>query len=330
LHAGAKLGEQLLHALVRQVWVLLGAGEDELLGSDGLVEDEPAISHPGAPNMAQRREVIAARDEVIGQPLARRVQPHRAGTRDDANTVARPNGVPVVHALRVVPGPVGVHEVRTRSFGDADHAAVHVGRHAGDHVLRGGPPAVSRPALAHQVEVSANSAGSDDGARCTEFELPRGRSGGCLAARKVRCFQDCAAHAFDAGAPVGPGTGDQLIDAVAELEAEAALLLHLLDLLAEDADDLRPRPPGQMEAWHAVAVTGGVAGAALGPTDGGQNVEPQVLEVAALLVGGKADVSRPQAFGQRSFGVSSNWAEFSQSRQARSSLSLTPMSRCSG
>src|SRR5699024_8622608 len=164
LHARAKLGEQLLHALVRQVWVLLGAGEDELLGSDGLVEDEPAISHPGAPNMAQRREVIAARDEVIGQPLARRVQPHRAGTRDDANTVARPNGVPVVHALRVVPGPVGVHEVRTRSFGDADHAAVHVGRHAGDHVLRGGPPAVSRPALAHQVEVSANSAGSDYGA----------------------------------------------------------------------------------------------------------------------------------------------------------------------
>src|SRR5699024_5770371 len=127
-------------------------------------------------------------------------------------------------------------------------------------------------------------------ARCTEFELPRGRSGGCLAARKVRCFQDCAAHAFDAGAPVGPGTGDQLIDAVAELEADAALLLQLLDLLAEDADDLRPRPPGQMEAWHAVAVTGGVAGAALGPTDGGQNVEPQVLEVAALLVGGKADV----------------------------------------
>src|SRR5699024_10728721 len=182
-------------------------------------------------------------------------------------------------------GPVSVHEVRTRGFGDADHPAIHVGRHAGNHVLRCGSPAARRPALAHQVKVSANSAGGDDGARRPELELPHRCSGGRLAARKVRCFQDCAAHAFDAGAPVGPGTGDQLIDAVAELEADAALLLQLLDLIAEDADDLRPRPPGQVEAWHAVAVTGGIAGAALGPTDGGQNVEPQVLEVAALLIG---------------------------------------------
>src|SRR5699024_6084664 len=70
----------------------------------------------------------------------------------------------------------------------------------------------------------------------------------------------------------------------------APLLLQLLDLLAEDANDLRARSPGQVETGHAVAVPGGVAGAALGPADGGQDVEPQVLEVAALLIGGEADV----------------------------------------
>src|SRR5699024_11851164 len=86
LHAGSELGEQLLHTLVREIRVLLGTGEDELLGGDGLVQDEPAVTHPGAPNMAQSREVIAARNEVAGQPLPRSVQPHRARTWDDADS----------------------------------------------------------------------------------------------------------------------------------------------------------------------------------------------------------------------------------------------------
>src|SRR5699024_10961249 len=107
--------------------------------------------------------------------------------------------------------------------------------------------------------VSANSAGGDDGARRPELELPHRCSGGRLAAREIRCFQDRAAHALDPGAPIGPSFRDQLVDAVAELEADAPLLLQLLDLLAEDANDLRARSPGQVETGHAVAVPGGVA-----------------------------------------------------------------------
>ncbi len=75
--------------------------------------------------------------------------------------MARPDRVPVPDALDVVPHPVTVDQPRARGLGDADHPAVDMFRHAGDHVFRWIAEALG-PVLPDQIVIAAEAAGGDD------------------------------------------------------------------------------------------------------------------------------------------------------------------------
>ena len=90
--------------------------------------------------VAQGPERVVARQARVGQPPAQRVEPHRRRAGQDPDAVARPDRVPVLHALGVVPHAVAVDEMDARGRGDVEHAAVDVRRNPRHHRPRAGCP----------------------------------------------------------------------------------------------------------------------------------------------------------------------------------------------
>jgi hypothetical protein len=202
--------------------------------------------------------------------------------------VVGPHRVPVVDALDVGPHPVPVDHRRARGLGDALHPAVDVGRHAGDEVLGGGADAVGGPAPPHQLVVVADASGGDDDVGRAVLEVARSVAVGPHPACSVVGGEHGAAHADDRAV-----LDDELVDLVAEGEAYEPGLLGPLDRLGEDAHDLGPGAPGEVEAWDRVAVAGRTPVTALGPADEGERAEAQSAQVVALLAVGEVDV-RPR------------------------------------
>ena len=151
VRAGTQLAGELPEFLVREIRVLLRAGEDELFIRDSLVEHEPGIAVAGAADMRERGQVVGAGEQVGGQALALRVEPEAGRSRDNADAVAGSDGIPVGHAFRVVPHAVRVDQVGVGRSRDVDAPAIHVRRHAGDHVFRARSPAILRPHFADLV-----------------------------------------------------------------------------------------------------------------------------------------------------------------------------------
>src|SRR5258708_5130301 len=75
--------------------------------------------------------------------------------------MARPDRRPVPDALDIVPHPVAVDPPCAGGLGDADHPAVDMLGHAGDHVPGRFPQAL-RPVLPDQIVIAADAAGGDD------------------------------------------------------------------------------------------------------------------------------------------------------------------------
>jgi hypothetical protein len=206
------------------------------------------------------------------------------GPGQDADAMARPDRVVVPEALGVVPHAVRVDDPAARLLGDREHAAVHMGGHAGDHGLgRGAEP--GRPVLPYEIVVGADAAGGDDHDRGAQLELADDRTGAGLAAGGAARLQDRAAYAGD-----GAARGHEPVDAVPELEGHLVGLDRGPHLLLERLDDRRSRAPGDVEAGHGVAVSVRETAAPLGPADDREPLHPEAGEPGALLTGGEVDV----------------------------------------
>ncbi|KAJ0163891.1 hypothetical protein CTA2_2171 [Colletotrichum tanaceti] len=278
--------EELPHALARHVRVLLGAREGELAGDDALVEDEPRVVVARGADVLERAERVGAREQEGRQPLACRVEPQRARRRQHADAVVRPDGVPVLQALGVVPHAVAVDDVGAGRLRDADHAAVDVGRHADDKVLGHlGAEPVDGPRRLDGLDVAADAARGDGDGGSVEFKVAGHVAVGLDAARRVVGGEDFTADADGAAVLVR----DDLVDAMAEAELDDAVVGGALDGLGEHPHDLGPRAPGDVEPGHRVAVALGRAGAPLGPADVEQEAHAPGFHVVLHLVGGEVD-----------------------------------------
>ena len=127
--------------------------------------------------------------------------------------MARPDRVPVLDTLDIVPHPVAVDQPRARGLGDADHPSIDMFGHAGDHVLRRGAETF-RPVLPDHVVIAADAAGGDDHGLRPQSEIADHLARTALAARDIVRREDRAADAID-----GAIGNRQRIDTVAELEA---------------------------------------------------------------------------------------------------------------
>ena len=241
----------------------------------------------------------------------------------------RPDRVPVVDALGVVPHPVAVHEAAACGFADAEHAPVDVLRHAGDQVLRRGAEA-GGPMLANEVVVGADPAAGDDHGLGPELERadlePRARRAACGGGR----LQHGAAHPGDHA--VGE---DQLVHAAAELELHPARGDRRPHPPFERLDDARPGAPRDVEAGHRVAVAVGEVAAALGPADDREEPHAHPGSHDRFSPAAKSTYAVAHWRAQKSSPAGSSTprskpAEPSQSCRARSAESRTPRRRCSG
>ena len=82
----------------------------------------------------------------------------------------RPDRIPVLDALHVVPHAIAVDHARTRAFGDSEHATVDVRGHAAQHVPRRVAEARG-PIPAHQLMIAADTPGRHDDRLRAIFEL---------------------------------------------------------------------------------------------------------------------------------------------------------------
>ena len=149
-------------ALAGEVGVLLGAGQRELLLDDALGQDEPGIVVAGrhdvlqlcracrSPGTAARAAACRCASNHIDDGPGRMRMPWRGQI-----------GFQFSDALDVVPHPVAVDQPRAGGLGDADHAAVDMFGHAGDHAFRRLAQPL-RPVLPDQVVIAADAAGGDD------------------------------------------------------------------------------------------------------------------------------------------------------------------------
>src|SRR5258708_36101170 len=84
--------------------------------------------------------------------------------------MARPDRRPVLDAFDVVPHPVAVDQPRAGGLRDADHPAIDMFGHAGDHVSWRVAEAL-RPVLPDQIVIAADASGSDDHGLRTQREI---------------------------------------------------------------------------------------------------------------------------------------------------------------
>ena len=93
-------------------------------------------SCPVCAQVRERAERVEAGVQRHRQALAGGVEPDRRRAGEDPDAVIRPDRIPVLDALDVVPHAVAVDQARAGVLGDRQHRAVHVGGDAGDHGLR--------------------------------------------------------------------------------------------------------------------------------------------------------------------------------------------------
>ncbi len=270
------------------VGVLLGAGERELLLDDLPGEDEPGVVVAGevlgSAQVPEGAQGVVARQAGVGETAAEGVEPDGGRAGQDADAVAGPDGVPVLEALGVVPHAVAVDEPYAGLGADVEHAAVDVGRDAGDH-LGGGRAEPFGPVAADDVVVGADAAGGHDDGLGGEFELAGAVASGGGAARGVVGGEDRAAHAAGRAA-----LDDQFVDPVAVVEGEQSVPGGLPGVPDEGLDHAGAGAPGDVEAGHGVAVSVRPQVAALGPADGGQQFDAVSPEPGPLLAGRELDV----------------------------------------
>ena len=197
-----------------------------------------------------------------------------------------PDRVPVRDALDVVPHPVAVDQLRAGRLGDAEHPAVDVRGHAGDHVARrrcrAAPASCCRtrswlPPMPPEATITACARSSKSPITSRELASPRATSLG---------LEDRAGDAVDGA--VGDG---QLVDAVAERERRRRPRVgRRAHPALERLDDAGAGAPGDVEARHRVAVAVGVVAAALGPADHREEPHALAVQPGALLAGREVDV----------------------------------------
>ena len=192
--------------------------------------------------------------------------------------MARPDRIPVPDSLDIMPHPVAVDQPRAGGFGDADHAAVDMFRHAGDHVFRRFAETL-RPVLPDQIVIAADAAGSDDHRLGVQREVADGFARTALAALGVVRLQDRSADPVD-----GAGGDRERIDAVAEFECQAAARLGLPRPPLERLDNAGAGTPAHMKPRHRIAMAHRIVTAALGPADYREDSMAHRPEPFALLV----------------------------------------------
>ncbi len=266
-----------LDVLAGQVGILLRSRERELLLDDLLGEHEPRVVVAGPPQVPQGAQGVEAGEAGCGQPFAGGVEPERGGSWQDADAVVVPDGVPVAQSFDVVPHPVRVDHPGAGRLGDAEHAAVHVRGHAGDH-RPGRLPQPGRPRLADQVVVAADAAAGDDHGLGTQLEVADRDARGRAAPLRVVRLQHLTAYARGRAA-----LDDEVVHTVAEGEADPPLLGVGAYAALERRDHAGTRPPRDVEARDRVAVALGPAVAALGPADQREDPVPHPAQPGPLL-----------------------------------------------
>ena len=288
LHRRGDLGDRPLEhvevAPLGEVEVLLRARQRELLADDRLVEHEPRVVETAVPQVVQRAERVEAGEEGSGQAVPGAVEPHRARPRQDADRVPRPDGVPVAHALDVVPHPVAVDDRAAGRLGDRQHPAVDVGRHAGEQVVRRRAEAVG-PVGPHEVVVPADAARRDDDRLAAVLEVPGDVAVARDPAGRGVGSEQGSAHPRDHTAGV-----HELVDPVARAVEHAARGDVLAHPLLEGGDDPAARAPGDVEARYGVPVSATRAVTALGPAHDGEEGDAALAQPRPLAAGGPLDV----------------------------------------
>src|SRR6202158_850204 len=178
-----------------------------------------------------------------------------------------------------MPHSVAVDQPRAGSLGDADHPAVDMFGHAGDHVFGRFPQAL-RPVLSDQIVIAAEAAGGDDHGLRAQREVAGDFARTALAALDIVRLEDGAADAIDCT------VGDrECVDAVAEPECQAAARLRFARPPLERLDDAGPGAPSDVKPRHRIAVAHGIVAAALGPADDGEDSMAHRAEPSAFLAG---------------------------------------------
>jgi len=162
-------------------------------------------------------------------------------------------------------------------LGDADHPAVDMFGHAGDHAFRRFAEPL-RPVLPHQVVIAADAAGGNDHGLGTQREVAGDLARAALSPLGIVRFEDRARDAIDGA--VGHGQG---IDAVAEPERQPSLRLRFASPSFERLDDAGAGAPGHMEPGHRIAMAHGIVTAALRPADHGEEPKPHGAEPCAFF-----------------------------------------------
>jgi hypothetical protein len=178
---------------------------------------------------------------------------------------------------------------------DADHPAVDMFGHAGDHVFRRLTQAL-RPVLPDQIVIAADAAGGDDHGLGAQRKIADDFARAAFAPRDVIGLKNRTRD------PIDRAAGDrERIDAVAELEGQMAARLRIARAPLEWLDDAGAGAPGDMEPRHRIALAHRIIAAALGPADHRENTVTHRAQSAALFAGREGDVSfrpapRPKVF----------------------------------
>ena len=210
--------------------------------------------------------------------------------------MARPDRRPVPDALDIVPHPVAVDQPRAGGLGDADHAAVDMFGHAGDHVFRRLAKPL-RPVLPDQIVIAADAAGGDDHGLRAQREVADDL------ARSCSCR---ARHSSARGStPLTPSTVPLVIVSAStrwrNLKIRWPLVSRLARAPLERLDDAGTGAPGDVKARHRIAVAHRVIAAALGPADHRKDPMAHRAQPAALLAGRERHIGfrpapRPEIF----------------------------------
>ena len=196
----------------------------------------------------------------------------------------RPDRRVVRDALDVVPHAVAVDRAGSRPLGDAHAASIDGCRDTAQHVGRCCAHPLG-PCRADQLVVAADAAGGHDDRGGSQVEaIDDVPVGGGAALGRIR-GENRTANADD-----GALFDDELVHPVAEADVDESCCDTLAKLLLERRDDARTRAPGDVEAWHGVAMTGRGVAAALGPADDGEEANASLTQPGAFLGRGEPQV----------------------------------------
>ena len=239
--------------------------------------------------------------------------------------MARPDRVPVLDALGVVPHPVAVDHDAAGPLGDADHPAVDVRRHPGEHPLRrsarGARASAARtsswsPPIPPEVTTTAWADSSNSPSGVTVRRDP--------ARRRVR-REHRPAHAGD-----GTVGAHEVVDPVPEPRLDPSGRHVRPHAPLERRDDAGTRAPGDVEPRHRVAGPGGGVPAALGPADDREQPQALLVQPRPLLARREVDVRLRPAPRPVVLRAVEPGRALPSPASASSAESLMPIRRCSG